>query len=241
MRFTAANRCGSTCCSNAFPAWLCRVIEVTGGVLLMIFAVYAVWLSLPWVQQSFLRGEVSPNPGGLPYRWALKALIPLGFTLLALQGLAHALRHGFGLPNPANRARTPDIERDTDPKEQNRMTPTELLAIGMIVAFFVLLIVGIPVGIAIAVSGLVFGYVGFGPMLFNLLPARIYGVVTNYTFMAIPLFVFMGVMLEKSRLAEELIDIIGHAFGASRAGWGWRSSWWGCCWARPRGSSGRPS
>ena len=100
------------------------------------------------------------------------------------------------------------------------MSPTELLAIGMIAAFFVLLIVGIPVGIAIATSGLVFGYLGFGPMLFNLLPARIYGVVTNYTFMAIPLFVFMGVMLEKSRLAEELIDIIGHVFGKVAGGMG---------------------
>lgn len=100
------------------------------------------------------------------------------------------------------------------------MSPTELLAIGMIAAFFVLLIIGIPVGIAIAVSGLVFGYAGFGPMLFNLLPARIYGVVTNYTFMAIPFFVFMGVMLEKSRLAEELIDIIGHVFGKVAGGMG---------------------
>jgi tripartite ATP-independent transporter DctM subunit len=100
------------------------------------------------------------------------------------------------------------------------MSPTELLAVGMIAAFFVLLIIGIPVGIAIAVAGLVFGYAGFGPMLFNLLPARIYGVVTNYTFMAIPLFVFMGVMLEKSRLAEELIDIIGHVFGKVAGGMG---------------------
>jgi TRAP-type mannitol/chloroaromatic compound transport system permease small subunit len=40
----------------------------------------------------------------LPWRWALKALIPLGFALLALQGLAHALRHAFGLPNPAHKA-----------------------------------------------------------------------------------------------------------------------------------------
>jgi tripartite ATP-independent transporter DctM subunit len=57
-------------------------------------------------------------------------------------------------------------------------------------------------------------------MLFNLLPARIFGVVTNYTFMAIPLFVFMGVMLEKSRLAEKLIDIIGHVFGKVAGGMG---------------------
>jgi tripartite ATP-independent transporter DctM subunit len=100
------------------------------------------------------------------------------------------------------------------------MSPNELLAIAMIAAFFVLLIVGIPVGIALATSAFLFGYVGFGPALFNLLPARIYGVVTNYTLMAIPLFVFMGVMLEKSRLAEELIDVVGHLFGRVQGGMG---------------------
>ena len=95
------------------------------------------------------------------------------------------------------------------------MSPNEWLAIGMIVAFFVFLLIGIPVGISIAATAFFFGYIGFGPMLFNLLPSRIYGVVTNYTFMAIPLFVFMGVMLEKSKLAEELIDVIGHLFGGN--------------------------
>ena len=100
------------------------------------------------------------------------------------------------------------------------MSPNELLAIAMVAAFFGLLIVGIPVGIALASSAFLFGYIGFGPMLFNLLPSRIYGVVTNYTLMAIPLFVFMGVMLEKSRLAEELIDIVGHLFGRVQGGMG---------------------
>ncbi len=83
-----------------FPAWLARVIEVLGGLMLMGFAAYALWLSIPWVMQSWARAESSPNPGGLPYRWALKALIPLGFGLLSLQGLAHVLRHAFGLHNP---------------------------------------------------------------------------------------------------------------------------------------------
>ncbi len=85
-----------------FPAWLCRLIEVLGGIALMGFAAYAAYLAWPWVLQSWTRGEASPNPGGLPFRWALKGLIPVGFALLALQGLAHALRHGFGLPNPDN-------------------------------------------------------------------------------------------------------------------------------------------
>ena len=98
------------------------------------------------------------------------------------------------------------------------MTGGEWLAIGMIVSFFALTSIGVPVAIGIALSGFVFGYLGFGEFLFNLLPARIYGVVTNYTLMAIPLFVFMGVMLEKSKIAEELIDIIGHLAGGLKGG-----------------------
>ena len=81
-----------------YPPAVRRAVEIAGGLVLMLIAAYAMWLALPWVQQSWLRNEASPNPGGLPWRWALKALVPLGFLLLALQGLAHALRHALGLP-----------------------------------------------------------------------------------------------------------------------------------------------
>ena len=97
---------------------------------------------------------------------------------------------------------------------------TEYLAILCVVSFFVLLMIGLPVALTLAVSGLFFGYLGFGAGLFNLLPARIFGVTANYTLIAIPLFVFMGVMLEKSRLAEELMDVIGHLAGSLRGGMG---------------------
>ncbi|MEQ8806588.1 MAG: TRAP transporter large permease subunit [Rhodospirillales bacterium] len=100
------------------------------------------------------------------------------------------------------------------------MTEMELLAIGMIGGFFGLLVIGIPVAISLAVSGLLFGYLGFGTSLFGLLPGRIHGVVTNYRLLALPLFVFMGVMVEKSRMAEDLIDVIGHAMGRVRGGMG---------------------
>jgi tripartite ATP-independent transporter DctM subunit len=100
------------------------------------------------------------------------------------------------------------------------MPLTEIYAILMLVSFFVLLMIGIPVGITLAVSGFVFGWLGFGPMLFNLLPHRLYGVITNYSLLAIPLFVFMGVMLEKSKLAEELMDVVGHLAGGLRGGLG---------------------
>jgi tripartite ATP-independent transporter DctM subunit len=96
----------------------------------------------------------------------------------------------------------------------------EILAILCIVSFFTMLMIGVPVALTLAISGFVFGFIGFGPLLFNLLPARIYGVVTNYTLIAIPLFVFMGVMLEKSRLADDLMDVIGHLAGGLRGGMG---------------------
>ena len=100
------------------------------------------------------------------------------------------------------------------------MAANEILAILAIVSFFGMLAIGMPVALTLAVSGLVFGYLGFGPVLFNLLPARIYGVTANYTLIAIPLFVFMGVMLEKSKIADDLMDVIGHLAGGLRGGMG---------------------
>lgn len=98
------------------------------------------------------------------------------------------------------------------------MAENEWLAIGMIVSFFLLTTIGVPVAIGIALSGFIFGFLGFGETLFNLLPHRIYGVVSNYTLMAIPLFVFMGVMLEKSKIAEELIEVVGYLAGGLKGG-----------------------
>ncbi len=95
---------------------------------------------------------------------------------------------------------------------------SELLPILMLAGFFALLMAGVPVGLTLATTGFVFGFLGFGMGLFNLVPARIYGVVTNYLFLAIPLFVFMGVMLEKSRLAEDLLDVVGHLAGGLKGG-----------------------
>ena len=100
------------------------------------------------------------------------------------------------------------------------MTELEILALLMVGAFSGLLMIGIPVGLTLAATGFIFGYLGFGATLFNLLPARIFGVVTNYTLLAIPLFVFMGVMLEKSRLAEDLMDVLAIATGGLRGGMG---------------------
>ena len=93
---------------------------------------------------------------------------------------------------------------------------SETLAILMGLSFFGLLFSGIPV----AIAGLFFGYLGFGTTLFNLLPQRIFGLMENYTLMAIPLFVFIGVMMERSKIADDMLDVIGHVMGGLRGGMG---------------------
>lgn len=100
------------------------------------------------------------------------------------------------------------------------MSDTQVYALLMLAGFFGLLMAGIPVAISLATAGFVFGWLGFGDSLFSLLPARVFGVVAGYQWMAIPLFVFMGVMLEKSRLADDLLDVMGHLAGGVRGGMG---------------------
>ena len=88
----------------------------------------------------------------------------------------------------------------------------------MFLALTILLMAGFPVTFTLMGTAMCFGLIGFGWSFFNLLPLRIWGVMTNVTLIAVPLFVFMGVMLERSGLAEELLDTMGLLFGRLRGG-----------------------
>ncbi|WP_089943513.1 TRAP transporter large permease [Candidatus Entotheonella palauensis] len=95
----------------------------------------------------------------------------------------------------------------------------EYLPAWMFLALTILLMAGFPVTFTLLGTSIVFGLIGFDNwFLFNLLPLRIWGVMSNVTLMAVPLFVFMGVMLERSGLAEELLDTMGLLFGRLRGG-----------------------
>ena len=83
---------------------------------------------------------------------------------------------------------------------------------------FLLLLLGFPVAFTLGGVSFILGYLTFGPAFFNLLPLRIWGVMTNYVLIAVPLFVFMGVMLEKSGLAENLLETMALLFGHLRGG-----------------------
>jgi len=69
-------------------------INIFGGVFFLIpFCLLVIISSWPFVSQSFVHLEGSPDPGGLPWRWLLKATIPLGFMLLMLQGIADIFKN----------------------------------------------------------------------------------------------------------------------------------------------------
>jgi TRAP-type mannitol/chloroaromatic compound transport system permease small subunit len=72
-------------------------IDFASAVLLMLVALATLLLSLRYVEQSSSIGERSPDPGGLPYLYLLKALIPVGFGVLTLLGLAQSLKLGSRL------------------------------------------------------------------------------------------------------------------------------------------------
>ncbi len=94
----------------------------------------------------------------------------------------------------------------------------EYLAAWMFLALTILLMIGFPVTFTLLGTALVFGLIGFGWDFFNLLPLRIWGRIQNVTLIAVPLFVFMGVMFERSGLAEDLLDTMALLFGRLRGG-----------------------
>jgi len=66
-------------------------IDILSAVLAMAFSAIVIWLSIAYVGQSWAIGEGTANPGGIEYRYVIKALIPIGFALLLLQSLAQAI------------------------------------------------------------------------------------------------------------------------------------------------------
>jgi tripartite ATP-independent transporter DctM subunit len=99
----------------------------------------------------------------------------------------------------------------------------ELMPLFMFAGVCLVLLLGYPVAYSLAGTALMFAGVGmltgdFDGAYLQALPSRFYGIITNQTLMAVPLFVFMGVMLEKSRVAENLLGAMSQLFGQYRGG-----------------------
>src|SRR5512145_1998935 len=103
------------------------------------------------------------------------------------------------------------------------LPPEQVLAGLMFAGMIAFLFFGFPVAFSLTFTGLFFGLIGvvlgfIQLNFFDILPIRIWGTMTNFTLLAVPLFVFMGVALEKSGLAEELLETMALLFGRLRGG-----------------------
>ena len=94
----------------------------------------------------------------------------------------------------------------------------DLLPIFLFFSIFILILFGFPVAFTLGGVSVLFGLFTFGPDFFYLLALRIYGTMENYVLLAVPLFIYMGIMLEKSGLAESLLETMALLFGRFKGG-----------------------
>jgi hypothetical protein len=159
--------------------------------------------------QVWQHNEMSADAGGLA-RWPVKLLIPVGFALLILQVLSEIGKRIIIMQGRANMT-----------GDWGWLAPL------MFAALFLLLLTGYPVAFVLAAVGFNFwcdrGDVGRIPIeLVQAVPERLFGIMRNETLMAIPFFTLMGLILEKSQLAEDLLEAVNQLFG--------KVAWWlGLC------------
>ncbi|BCD60188.1 MULTISPECIES: TRAP transporter large permease subunit [unclassified Nitratiruptor] len=197
------------------------LINFYDALLLIIpFSVIILYYSGIFTWQSFLQHEASSDPGGLPYRWLIKSAIVLFALLLFLQAIS-------------------EIIKISQKIEWKKAFFIAVLIVVTVVAFrfvdlyyflhpallmfglsLVLLMLGFRVAFVFAASAIVFALIDadLSFAIFKMLPMRIYGIMQNFTLMAVPLFILMGLILEKSQIAKSLLENLGLMFGNIRGG-----------------------
>lgn len=196
-------------------------INILDNLFLIIpFSLLIIYFGFDFAMQSFLQHESSSDPGGLCCRYLIKSAIVISATLLFLQAISEIIK---------------SYEKVKNLKFIiiSLIIFTALLylfsldfyyflqpSILMFLLAMVLLMSGFRVAFAFGFVGILFAFIDqdLSLSLFKMLPMRIYGIMQNFTLMAVPLFILMGLILEKSNLAKNLLENLGAAFGEIRGG-----------------------
>jgi TRAP-type mannitol/chloroaromatic compound transport system permease large subunit len=163
-----------------------------------------VYTSLDYIIAAWSIRETSRNAGGLPYPFILllKSTLLIMPVAIALQGSTIAISENH----------------------QGKLT-VEWGALLLFVSVIVLLLAGFPVAFSLSGTALIFACIGvlgggFEIAFLSALPSRIFGIMNNETLVAVPLFVFIGVTLERARIAEDFLETMSSLFGSLRSGLG---------------------
>ncbi|GGE48706.1 TRAP transporter large permease subunit [Actibacterium pelagium] len=226
-----------------------RVIEVLGILTLLVPFIYLmVDQGYDYFYESWRVNERSDSPTGLPARWALKAVIPLSFVLLALAALARLIHDGHAL--------WANLPEEREGKGLRLIlwailgfatvavaltflvhTTEEKLVIAMFLTFIALLFTGFPVawtlaGVGVAFCGIAYLFdndlmlwtglegtlTGLDYLTLGAVVNRVYATMSNAVLVALPMFIFMGLMLDESGVAERLMTSMQRLFGTVRGG-----------------------
>jgi len=201
------------------------IVQILSMLLLVMpFSLLFLTDALDMTYQSFLQHEISSDPGGLTHRWIIKAMLVLAFVLLTFQALSEVLKAYHRLDDKMILLKVFAVVVLLGGLVYiawfNRMAfwfDPVLLMFGMAL---VLLMAGFQVAFVFAGVALFFALIAdeVGLSVLEMLPYRTYGIMGNVTLMAVPLFIFMGLILEKSKMAEGLLLSMGKLFGSIRGG-----------------------
>ncbi len=201
------------------------IVQILSMLLLVIpFSLLFLNDALDMTYQSYLQHEVSSDPGGLTHRWLIKAMLAFAFVLLILQALSEVLKAYHRLENKMALVKVLAVVVLLGGLVYiawfNRMAFWFDPVLLMFALTLFLLMAGFQVAFVFAGVALFFALIAdeVGLGVLEMLPYRTYGIMGNVTLMAVPLFIFMGLILEKSKMAEGLLISMGKLFGQVRGG-----------------------
>ncbi|SMC09874.1 TRAP transporter large permease subunit [Nitratiruptor tergarcus] len=188
-------------------------------LLIVPLALLILWYGYGFTLQSFMQNEASSDPGGLQHRWIIKAMIVLFAFLLLLQAISEMIKHWSHIDKKWLVA-VPAVGIAIALLHYLDFYYFLHPAILMFALSLILLMIGFRVAFVFAGAAIVFALIDadLSLNLFNLFPMRIYGIMQNFTLMAVPLFILMGLILEKSNIARKLLENLGALFGEVRGG-----------------------
>ncbi|WP_345741887.1 TRAP transporter large permease subunit [Epibacterium ulvae] len=226
-----------------------RIIEVIGILTLLVPFIYLmIDQGYDYFYESWRVNERSDSPTGLPGRWALKAVIPVSFVLLAVAALARLIHDAHALfVNAPEERKGKDLRLILWALVGFAVVATgltfvvetteEKLVIAMFLTFIALLFTGFPVawtlaGVGVAYCGLAYlfdndlmlwtgldsTFTGLDYLTLGAVVNRVYATMSNAVLVALPMFIFMGLMLDESGVAERLMGAMQRLFGTVRGG-----------------------
>jgi tripartite ATP-independent transporter DctM subunit len=201
------------------------IVQILSMLFLVIpFSLVFLFDSIEMLMQSYLQHEISSDPGGLTHRYVIKGVLVFSFVLLIIQALSEILKALGRLESKKNFFRILGIVLvlgglvyTADHYDMAYWFDPILL---MFALTFFLLMAGFQVAFVFAGVALLFATISneVGLSVLEMLPYRTYGIMDNATLLAVPLFIFMGLILEKSKMAEGLLLSMGKLFGSIRGG-----------------------